>query len=78
MAKLIVDASMRAKLNNLDELSEICDQSGQTLGYFYPTVVTSGSENETLCPFSIEEIERRRKQRTGRPLREILENLDRS
>lgn len=78
MVKLIVDAAMRAKLNNLDELLEICDQSGQTLGYFHPTVDTSGSENETFSPFSIEEIERRRKQRTGRPLREILENLDRS
>ena len=78
MVKLIVDAAMRAKFNNLDELLEICDQSGQTLGYFHPTVVTSGSENETVSPFSIEEIERRRKQRTGRPLREILENLDQS
>jgi hypothetical protein len=71
MTKVIVDAATRANLHNLDTLLEVCDESGHTLGYFHPQPATAGIRS----PFSDEEIERRRQQRTGKPLAETLERL---
>jgi hypothetical protein len=73
MTKVIVDAAMRARLHDLSELLEVCDESGRTLGYFHPLVPPG--DTKSLSPFSDEEIERRRQQRSGRPLGEILEDL---
>jgi len=79
MTKLVVDAAFRTKLGNLEGLIEFCDQSGRTLGYFHPMVPSSGSEGAKVqSPFSEEEIQRRRQQRAGRPLREILDDLGQS
>ena len=77
MTKISVDAATRAKLHDLDDVLELCDESGQTLGYFHPTVHLTGSqEAKDFSPFSDEEIRQRRKDRTGRPLRDILSDLD--
>lgn len=79
MTKVTVDAATRAKLNNLNELLELCDERGRTLGYFHPAVHLSSPEQaKALSPFSDEEIEELRKQRTGRPLSEILKDLNKS
>ena len=76
MTKVTVDAATRAKLNDLHELLEVCDESGRTLGYFHPVV--SFDSLKALSPFSDEEIEKLRQQRTGRPLSEILKDLNNS
>ena len=73
MTKVIVDAAMRARLHDLKELLEVCDESGRTLGYFHPLV--DCGDAKALSPFSDEEIDRRRQQRSGRPLGDILEDL---
>ena len=36
MTKVIVDQSLRSKLNGLDEQVELCDESGRTMGHFLP------------------------------------------
>lgn len=74
MTKLTVDSQTRAKLNNLEELIELCDESGRTLGYFHPTRSPNGGSANS-SPFSDEEIEQRRKQPPGRPLAEIVKEL---
>jgi hypothetical protein len=74
MTKVIIDAATRANLHNLETLLEVCDEDGRTLGYFHPQ-----PEGTPVCsPFSDEEIERRRHQRTGKSLAEILERLKQS
>lgn len=73
MTKVTVDAAIRARLHDLSELLEVCDESGRTLGYFHPLVLAGDAK--AASPLSDEEIERRRQQRTGRPLGEILEDL---
>ena len=72
MTRVVVDAAMRANLHNLDTVLEVCDESGRTLGYFHP------QNGAVRSPFCDEEIERRRQQRTGKPLAEILERLKQS
>jgi hypothetical protein len=79
MNEVIVDAALRARLNNLDDLLIIRDESGRVLGYFHPTVEPASFEEGAIrSPYSDEEIERLRTQRTGRPLAEILDELNRS
>jgi hypothetical protein len=79
MNEVIIDAALRARLNNLEGLLKIRDESGRTLGYFYP-VEGPGCEEEVpiRSPFSQEDLERRRQDRSGRPLDEILDGLSRS
>jgi hypothetical protein len=79
MTKLVVDAATQAKLKSLNGLLELCDETGRTLGYFHSlTNEHSCGENQIQSPFTEEELERRRQQRTGRSLTEILEGLKQS
>ena len=79
MTKVIVEESLRRKLINLAEQAELCDESGQTFGTFFPAV-----PRETKLPpgfeppISIEEIERRRKEPGGSTLAEIWAKLEKS
>jgi hypothetical protein len=76
VTKLIVDTVMQAKLSNLNVVLDICDQAGQTLGYFHPVPKQdSGAGDKIQSPFSEEQLKRRQQQRTGRSLRKILEGL---
>ena len=75
MTRFTVDPSLAARLGQLDGPVVLCDESGRTIGYFNPAV--SLQEAIRQCPFSDEEIERRRQQQGGRPLSEILADLAR-
>ena len=79
MTKVIVDDAFRTKLDGLRELVELCDQSGRTLGFFHPLLrTTDPAQPKVHSPLTDEEIERRRQEQTGRPLREILDDLGQS
>jgi hypothetical protein len=76
VTRLIVDAATLARLQNLQDLSELCDESGRVLGYFHPALSSgAAAPAERRSPFTDEELQHRRQQRTGRPLSEILERL---
>jgi hypothetical protein len=77
MTRVKVNAAIRAQLHNLDAVLEVCDESGRTLGFFHP-IVESSDSGRIKSPYTDEEIEKLRKQRTGRPLAEILKDLDAS
>jgi hypothetical protein len=76
MSKLILDATLRSKLNGLNEQMEVCDETGQTVGFFLPKHVLF--ELQRLadgCPYSWEELERHSKQTGGCSLEEIWQRL---
>ncbi len=76
MTKIVVDSAFRATLTQSDGCLEICDQSGQTIGYFHPVVKGERVANsKPQSPFSKEELEVRRRDRSGKPLAEILDRL---
>ena len=78
MTKVVVDASLDAKLTSLREPAELCDHSGRILGFFHPVAQPSeATAARDLSPFSDEEVERRRQQRSGSSLEEVLERLNR-
>jgi hypothetical protein len=78
MNEVVVDTALRARLNNLDDLLKVRDESGRILGYFHPVIESAAFEERAIrSPFSQEELDRRRGQRTDCPLAENLDELNR-
>jgi hypothetical protein len=79
MVKITLNSILLDQLAPIDRTLEICDPSGRTVGYFHPAPVHPAEEKSSArSPFSDEELQRRRQQRAGRPLAEILERLERT
>ncbi len=78
MTKITVNSEMMAKLDGLHDVLELCDELGQTLGYFHPFVKTDGTSEKIASPLSLKEVERRKKNRSGRQLEDILDDLQTS
>jgi hypothetical protein len=79
MTKLVLDTGFLSKLAGIRQTALLCDQSGRVIGYFEPLEPPTGKgEDGTESPFSDEEIERFRKQRSGLPLQDILAALESS
>jgi hypothetical protein len=76
MTTVTIDSELRAKLGDLQDLVEFRDESGRVVGFFHP-VGASNETRQTSSPISDEEIEEARQQRTGRPLADVLADLDR-
>ncbi len=69
--RLILDRDTLAKLGPFDKPLQICDETGHLLGFFQPL------DPKDLEPtISREEIERRRNEKGGRPLADILRDLE--
>jgi hypothetical protein len=78
MTKVTIDPELRAKLGDLRELVEFRDESGRVVGFFHPVArISDTGDRQVASPISDEEIEACRQQRTGRPLAEIIADLDR-
>lgn len=74
MTRIIADAALPTQLLNLTEVAEVCDERGRTLGYYHPLSPVQGGKPQS--PFTDEEVERRRQQRSGRSLADIWKELD--
>jgi len=76
MTKLTLDAATLAKLGKLDELVEVANEDGITLGYFHPIAMTEPAPKLRLrSPCSDEEIQRRREEKGGCSLEEFWKRL---
>lgn len=75
MNRIIVDDVMRSKLGDLQFPTELQDESGRVLAYITPAVDPS-EYAELESPLSEEELTRREKEGGGRPLSEILADLE--
>jgi hypothetical protein len=76
MGKIIVDDSLRSKLNGLDQELEFCDETGRKLGQFLPTEQYRALLNAwASAVFSEEELKRAEIETGGRPLAEIWKSL---
>jgi hypothetical protein len=76
MTRVTIDATTMAKLDGLNDLLEICDESGKTLGYFQPIISPPrGPDGKIISPISDEELERRSQHLAGRALKDILSDI---
>jgi hypothetical protein len=80
MDKVVLDAATRAKLNGLNKLMEVVDETGTPLGFFHPMPKGSTVSPEGgWGPFTAEEIAEAMKDKSpGRPLADIIADLRRN
>ena len=76
MGRIVLDPELRAKLSGLNEQMEICDETGKVVGLYLPLadykkILYKGVE----IPFSEEEIELRRKEKSGSSLAEFWKRM---
>ena len=77
MSKVIVDETLRSKLNGLNTELELCDETGRVLGHFLPADVYKRFVYSSVqCPYSEEELEKHMREPGGRTLQEIWTRLD--
>jgi len=77
MHKVTLDQSTLAKLGNLDQQLEICNETGQTLGYYLPASEDDPSLYQwAKTQITDEELERRRREPGGKTTAEILQRLE--
>ena len=75
MPKMIIDPALQAKFHNLDE-AELCDESGQPLGYFLSEEVYRRLLYDWAnAQITDEELQRRLQEPGGRTLAEIWARL---
>ena len=76
MNKVMLDETLRSKLNGLDTRLELCDESGRTLGYFLPAAEVDRSLYAWAHEqFTDEELELARRQPGGRTTAQVLDHL---
>ena len=81
MTKLTVDASTSEQLTSLDQLTEVCDESGRTIGYFHPIKAPSAETPITdevrkwANRISNEEIEQSLSEPGGCTTEELIQEL---
>ena len=72
MTRMIADAALKARLEGLKEVVEVCDEAGRVLGFLHPAPAAKSIES----PFSDEEIRERLKDLKGRTLGEFMRELE--
>ena len=75
MNRVVVDDTLRSKLDNFRSRLEFCDEAGHVLGYLTPAVDPAMYQG-VQSPTSPEELQRRSQEGGGRPLAEIVEDLE--
>ena len=75
MARVTIDEAVLTQFGELDSFLELCDASGRIVGYFTP--VDDRSQYEGVdCPEDDDELDRRSREETERPLDGILRDLE--
>ena len=79
MSKIVVPASLTEVLESAEALSEVYDEHGAMLGFFQPVWANEDFQRRSAArsPNSIEDLQELRKQKSGKPLKEILAQLQR-
>ena len=75
MTKMIVDTQTSAKFREIQGHVELYDESGNLVGYFMPGIEKSLYESVEV-PVSDDELRRRQAKGGGRPLADIIADLE--
>lgn len=76
MIKVVLDPDLRGRLHNLSELVELHDEQGQVVGYVAPVLGGKSQYADLEVPVTDEEVQQLLKQPRGRPLADILADLE--
>jgi hypothetical protein len=76
MTKLCIDATLAERLQQVSGMVELCDPAGRPLGWFQSDRLDRYNGPE--CPLPDELLEQIEQSGRGRPLPEILRDLEKS
>ena len=76
MDKFLIDPATLGALPDLDHGVELCDLTGRALGWFVP-VVAAADYDGYECPLSVEQLDAVERAGGGRPLADIVRDLER-
>lgn len=71
MVQIVIDPTTQKRLAGVAHVAQMCDESGQVIGYF----VAPGNVFRLEPQVSEEELDRREREGGGRPLSDILADL---
>jgi hypothetical protein len=74
MNKIILDKPTLQRFGDLGHVAELCDEFGQTIGYFRP--IDRSEYNGVEPPISDEELRQRESELGGFTTAEVLAHLD--
>ena len=75
MTRVTIDEAVLTRFGQLDSFLELCDASGRVVGYFTP--VDDRSQYKGVdCPEDDDELDRRSREESERPLDEMLRDLE--
>ena len=74
MMRVMVDGTVEQELRRAGRVAEICDSAGHVIGYFRPRQVPQHLLD--LADGNVEELLERGRQRTGRPLSEVISDCE--
>ena len=75
MTKILIDPATAGQLSGIETTVELCDPSGNLLGYFSPKVDPS-LYDQVEIPISEDELDRRQQSGGGRPLKNIIRDME--
>ena len=76
MTQIVLPDAALSQLAGLPGPASICDASGQILGTYIPQVAHDAElYAQNPCPLSAEELERRRKEKGGKPLTQFWKEM---
>jgi hypothetical protein len=75
MTSLILDQALIEKLKAVETSVAVRDASGNLVGFFHPAA-TPETVDQYECPVSDDELLRRAQESGGRPLADILRDLE--
>jgi len=61
MTRVMIDPTLLIQLQSSETVIEVCDRSGQVVGYFHALRPRGADSEKSRSPFSDEEIQRRRR-----------------
>ena len=76
MTRVLADTQLPQRLRDAKQPVAVVDETGQTLGIFDPMRVAPPGVAAARCPHTMEELQELRKQSGGRPLAEVLRDLE--
>jgi hypothetical protein len=76
MSELTIDSALGARFSGLSGTTAIRDEAGRVLGFFVPAADAGPLLSTTdSCPFTVEQLDRFRRETGGRQLSEIWKSL---
>lgn len=75
MTRVIADKSLRKQFGDFHQQIELCDENGQTLGFFVPCLPQFKPPAGTTSPYAIEELRRRAEEPGAKSLPEVWREI---